>query len=138
MPDIGLSKNDELFIDEYFNNGFNQLRAYETVFGKTKKSAKFASWRLMSRNEVKLEVEKRFQEIRDANVIKREEITFALKDLMNKCIEEGDKPNLLKTIDTINKMQGNYTLLIDANISQNIKLTIPGLDPDKNNDEEDD
>lgn len=129
MAKEGLTKNDQIFIDEYFNNGFNGALAYRTTFRNSSlTSSKFEAYRLLAKPFIKKEVEKRFDEIKDLNIIKREELVIALKELMLLSIQNQDNIILLKTIDTINKMQGNYTTLLDANINHTINLSIPGLD----------
>ena len=132
MPSEGLTKQDELFISEYFNNGFNATRAYETVFKpKVKASAKFCAYKLMNKSIIKKEVEKLWDEVKELNIIRKEETVMALKTLMDNAIEREDNQTLLKTIDIINKMSGAYTLQIDASIANNIILTIPGLEPEE-------
>lgn len=143
MPDVGLTKSEILFIDEYFCNGFNATKAYRTTYKvKTKKltyeSCKYAAYRAMNKLTIKLEIDKRWGEIRDLKIIELQEITITLKELLLKAIEENDTNLQLKTIDIINKMQGNYTTIIDATIANNITLTIPGLEiPDEEKEEED-
>ena len=79
------------------------------------------------------------EKIREANKIKRENIMTALNDLMIESIATKNNNILLKTIDIINKMNGNYTTQIDATVTGNISLTIPGLEiPDTEEDKDED
>lgn len=138
MPKPGLTKKDDLFIDEYFNNGFNAAAAYRTIFKLNTKAAAILAYRLLGKPVVKLEIEKRWDEIKGVNIIKREEIMINLKELMLNSVDKKDNATLLKTIDIINKMSGNYTTQIDANIQGTITLNIPGLDIPEEKDEDED
>lgn len=145
MPKHGITKQDLLFIDEYFANGFNGSQAYSTVFTterNTPTNAKYKAYRLLNKTEVKVEVQKRWEEIKDSNIIRREELLMELKETYFTAIRQQDHQLLLKTIDMINKMCGNYTLFVDANINQNINLVIPGmegfLEQDKPEEEDED
>jgi len=133
-----LTKGEILFIETYFNNGFNATQAYMTAFpDATYKSARYSGYRLMASEHIKPEIERIWAEIKALNIVTREEIMIALKELMDQSIDNGNATDLIKAIDTINKMTGAYTLQIDANVNNNIVLTIPGLE-DKQNDSTDD
>lgn len=139
MPADGLTKLDREFIEEYFANSFNATAAYRKVFKTKSEWAKRSAWTLMNKPVIKMEIEKIYEEIREANKIKRENIMTALNDLMIESIATKNNNILLKTIDIINKMNGNYTTQIDANITGNISLTIPGLEiPDTEEDKDED
>lgn len=136
QPKTELTEVDRLFIDTYFNNGFNATQAYLTAYPKALyKTARFAGYRLLAQPVIKEEVERVWAEIKELNIITREEVMIALKESMDRAIESEDNNDLLKTIDIINKMTGAYTLQIDANVNNNIILTIPGLEPEKEEDE---
>ena len=137
MAKRGLTRLDSLFIDEYFCNGFNGSQAYLTIFTKhkpkeniTKNNCKYHAYRLLNKTEVKIEVQKRWDEIKETNIIRREEVLIELKETYFTAIKEENHLLLLKTIDIINKMCGNYTLFVDANINTNINLIIPGMEID--------
>lgn len=128
-PIFTLTKNDQLFVDEYFNNGFNATGAYRKVFNPPNPlSAKWLAYNLLANVNVKNEVEKRYKEIQEVNVIRRQDIMIELKELLTNAIEKNDSTLILKTIDTIAKMSGYYTTIIDATVKGTINLTIPGLD----------
>lgn len=138
MPAEGLSKKDILFIDEYFNNGFNGSAAYRTIFKPNPdKSTVYNSQRLLNKPHIKLEVEKRWDEIRNSNIIRRDEIMLHLKEKMHESLLNKDNNTLLKTIDMINKMMGTYITQIEANVNQSIVLNIPGLEIPEEDDEND-
>jgi hypothetical protein len=135
-----LTKQDLLFIDEYFINGFNATQAYKKVFKNSLKpnAQKQCAYKLMSKNIIKKEIELRFEEIQKANIITRTELLSNLKDLMLESILLKDNVILLKTVDTINKMMGNYTTIIDATLNGNINIIIPGLElPEETEETED-
>lgn len=127
-----LTKNDILFIEEYFQNGFNGCRAYQTIFNSTDRfSAKASAYRLLSKSHIKKEIDMRFKEIQEAAITRREIISINLNELMLQNLPDqmnSDPIILLKTIDMINKLNGNYIEKIDANITQSINLVIPGMD----------
>ena len=132
-----LTKGEILFIETYFNNGFNATQAYMTAFpDATYKSARYSGYRLMASEHIKPEIERIWAEIKALNIVTREEIMIALKELMDQSIDNGNATDLIKAIDTINKMTGAYTLQIDANVNNNIILKIPVLEPDKDEDKE--
>ena len=138
MSAEGLTKMDELFIDEYFNNNFNATAAYKIVFKvDVTKKGYYNATRLLRQTYIKNEIEKRWDEIRETNMIRRDEIIIHLKNVMYESIMNKDNNTLLKVIDMLNKMAGNYTLQIEANVNQIITLNIPGLElPDENDDEQ--
>ncbi len=134
----GLTKLDREFIEEYFSNNFNATAAYRKVFKTKSEYAKRSAWNLMNKPVVKMEIERIYEEVREANKVKRENIMTALNDLMIESIATKNNNILLKTIDIINKMNGNYTTQIDATITGNINLTIPGLEiPDTEEEDKD-
>lgn len=135
----GLTKKDSIFIDEYFNNGFNGSKAYAKAFGVEQGNASSThAFRLMSRPYIKVVMEERWKEIRDANIVTREEVLTNLKNLMQLSVEKKDNKTLLKTIDILNKMMGSYTTIIDATVHQDIKLSIPGLEIKDEKEEDED
>lgn len=132
-----LTAKDKLFIDTYFENNFNATQAYKTAFKVAKSTtAQTLAFRLMSKDIVKKEIERRFQEIRDASVVRYEELLLAAKNVLLDAIENKDRTDQLKAIDTLNKMTGVYVQKIDANVTGNINLIIPGLDTPTEEDKE--
>ena len=83
-----------------------------------------------------IEVLKECELLKSLDIIRKEEIMMSLKELMINSTNNHDHNTLLKTIDIINKMQGSYTTIIDANINGNISLIIPGLEPEPEEPEE--
>ncbi len=140
MAKHGLTKLDQLFVDEYFSNGFNGSLAYSTIFTQkplTPKVAKSSAWKLMAKPEIKLEIQKRWDELKDVNIVRHQELLMELKETYFIAIQQQDHQLLLKTIDMINKMCGHYTTIIDATFNGNINITIPGLADDDKKDEDD-
>ncbi len=76
-----LSKKELSFINEYFTNGFNGTKAYRKVFKscKTDKTARTLASRLLAKDGVKEEIEKRQKELKEKSDIKREDILNDLR-----------------------------------------------------------
>lgn len=76
-----LSKKELSFINEYFTNGFNGTRAYRKVFKscKTDKTARTLASRLLAKDGVKEEIERRQKELKEKSDIKREDILNDLR-----------------------------------------------------------
>jgi phage terminase small subunit len=76
-----LSKKELSFINEYFTNGFNGTKAYRKVFKscKTDKTARTLASRLLTKDGVKEEIEKRQKELKEKSDIKREDILNDLR-----------------------------------------------------------
>lgn len=137
-----LTAKDKLFVDAYFENNFNGTKAYMVAFKvtdeKRKQYCKSAAVTLMARPVVKKEFERRFEEIRAANLINIETNISVLKDQLMIAIEKNDSLMVTKIIDLLNKMIGAYTVKIDANVVNSIKLIIPGLElPPEDNEDKD-
>lgn len=76
-----LSKKELSFINEYFTNGFNGTKAYRKVFKscKTDKTARTLASRLLTKDGVKEEIERRQKELKEKSDIKREDILNDLR-----------------------------------------------------------
>lgn len=76
-----LSKKEISFINEYFTNGFNGTKAYRKVFKscKTDKTARTLASRLLTKDGVKEEIERRQKELKEKSDIKREDILNDLR-----------------------------------------------------------
>ena len=76
-----LSTKELFFINEYFINGFNGTKAYRKVFKscKTDKTARTLASRLLTKDGVKEEIEKRQKELKEKSDIKREDILNDLR-----------------------------------------------------------
>lgn len=138
----GISEADKEFLSEYMVNGFNATKAYLKVFAASNpllayNDAKSSAYRLLSKPSMKKLYDKKLKEINEATNVRREELIMGLKELMISSVAAGDIPNYLKAIDMINKMVGNYTTFIDANINQDIVLTISGLEEETKKDDDD-
>lgn len=126
-----LTAKDRLFIDTYFEMNFNGTRAYMKAFNVPEaksQSAKSQAVNLMAKPHMKKEFEKRFEELRAANLVNIETNISLLKDQLMIAVEKNDSLMVTKIIDLLNKMTGAYTTKIDANVTGSIKLVIPGLD----------
>lgn len=127
-----LTLKDKLFIDAYFENNFNGTKAYMIAYKVTDESrrqyCKSAAVTLMAKPVVKKEFDRRFEELRAANLVNIEANISLLKDQLMVAVEKNDSLMVTKIIDLLNKMTGAYTTKIDANVTGSIKLVIPGLD----------
>lgn len=134
-----LTKQEALFVDEYFCNNFNAAAAYRKVYKvNDKKISKIGGYKVLNKPHIKFVIDKLWDELKDLNIIRRQELLIHLKEVLDNAVDTEDSVTILKTVDIINKMTGNYVQQIDATITGNINVTIPGLDitQDENNDEE--
>ena len=91
-----LSKKELSFINEYFTNGFNGTKAYRKVFKscKTDKTARTLASRLLTKDGVKEEIERRQKELKEKSDIKREDILNDLRII--KDVNICDYMNIVK------------------------------------------
>ena len=117
-----LNDNELLFIGYYFSNGFNGTQAYKLLKPSvSEESAAVEAHKWLRKPKISAEVEKRKLAIKSKCEIKTEEIVEHLKNLIQDCLEDKDRPNLIKALDMLNKMSGNYLQKIDMTTNgQNI------------------
>ena len=85
--------------------------------GYSEHSARFIAHQLMLNPEVKAEYEKRYAEYKKKYEIRREGIVADLYELKNKCKNDDDRAHLVKTLDILNKMAGQYTVNTNINLN---------------------
>ena len=120
----GLNDLEQRFLNHYLNNGFNATQAYNSVKPNlTYDTVKNEGNLMTKRPHVAKEIEKYIADERKKEEIKKSEIVGKLKTLMEECINDADRANLLKTIDILNKMGGHYQNKIDIT-SKDEKITI--------------
>ncbi len=120
----GLNDAEQRFLNFYINNGFNATQAYISIRPNiTYDTAKNEGNLMTKRPNVEKEIERHLIEERKKEEIKKSEIVSKLKTLMDECINDADRTNLLKTIDILNKMGGHYQQKIDIT-SKDEKITI--------------
>ena len=129
MPKIkrnkeGLTDLEVNLLNIWFNNGFNGTDAYTICKpGCTNGTARTEAASILAKPNVQTEIAKRKLAIQSKSEIKLDLMVSTLKSLMYDCISDGDRANLLKTIDTLNKMAGFYTQKVDVT-SQGDKVSI--------------
>jgi len=102
----------KLIVDEAFSNGFNWTRAYMSIMNVDKpEMAKRAVHAMKERQEVKDYITFKESEIQIKYDINKDKIVRELIDLVNECKKDtvGDKKNLIKGLDMLNKMFGYYS-----------------------------
>ncbi len=108
----------EAFVNQYLINGQNAKEAYMTVYQQFNvKVAEANSSRLLGNAKVKALLEVKQEEIRRKYDVKKEDLVKVLKDLLEQTIADNDRPNLLKTVQELNKMIGSY-----APVESNVNL----------------
>jgi phage terminase small subunit len=116
-----LNAKHKLFIEEYINNSYNSAVAYSKVYGITNlKVASAGASRLLVTKEIKEYLDIRIEEVKEKYNITREKIVNKLLRVIEQCENDGDKKNLLKSIEILNKMHG-----LDAN--QKIEVEHKGI-----------
>ena len=120
----GLSNFEENFLNIWFNNGFNGSDAYTLAKpGCAKTTAATEAAKILVKPYIVTEIAKRKLALVNRSEIKLDLMVSTLKTLMYDCISDGDRANLLKTIDVLNKMAGFYTQKVDVT-SQGDKIAI--------------
>lgn len=126
-----VTEKNKAFLDEYLSNGFNKILAYQTVYHDvTYTTAKRESTKLLQKPTVAKLLKEKQSEMAEKQIIKREEVILKLKQLIERCVGDDDRPNLLKAIDQVNKMCGYFKDTnpgINLTTTGNIQLTIPGV-----------
>lgn len=104
---MAMTKKQELFCEEYLNNGYNALKAYQKVYNSTNKKPS-TPYTLLKKPEVKEYIERRRNEIYDSLVIDNKRIFQELADIA--FAEKGDEvyttPNKLKALEQLAKLMG--------------------------------
>jgi phage terminase small subunit len=95
------------FIQEYLIDFDGQAAAIRA--GYSEHSARFLASRLLANKDVKAELEQRIKENKEKNTIRREFIVEKLMKLIAECDNDKDRKTLIKSLDMLNKMSGQYT-----------------------------
>jgi phage terminase small subunit len=94
------------FIQEYlkdFDGTASAIRA-----GYSEHTARFIASRLLANPDVKAEYEIRLAEYKKKNEVRREKVLDKLNKLVERCEEDDDRTHLIKSLDMMNKMAGQY------------------------------
>ena len=99
-----LNKKELLFVDEYFKNSFNASKAYKLVYKSCKSdgTARTEASRMLTKPNIKQEIEKRQIELRKKSEIKREDILNDLRII--KDVNICDYMKIVKMTRTISKI----------------------------------
>lgn len=123
-----ISPQEKIFITEYMKD-YNGARAYIAA-GYSEKGASQGASRLLTRVNIKSELNRRQELIQEASNITKEKVIKKLLELIDDCYtdEKTDRTSILKAMDMINKLTNLYAPENQINIQNNtdgeIKITI--------------
>jgi phage terminase small subunit len=123
-----LTARQSAFIDYFITT--NNATAAAISAGYSKESANNQAAKTLAKPHVQVELQRRKQIFMLEHGITREYILQELLDVINdskNCLEGRKNTDILKAIDILNKMSGNYT---QTNVNVNIEM--PPLFPDIN------
>lgn len=95
------------FIDEYILSFDGKGAAIKA--GYSEHTAAVIACQLLDNPEVKEELDYRLAEYKKKNEVRREKNLDILNQLVAECINDKDRNHLLKAIDIMNKMGGEYS-----------------------------
>lgn len=95
------------FINEYLKDFCGTDAAIRA--GYSEHTARFMASKLLANPDVKVEYEIRLAEHKKKNEINREFIVGTLMELISDCKNDKDRKHLVKALDMLNKMAGQYT-----------------------------
>lgn len=123
-----LTANQEKFVQNIVE-GMNQADAYRSAYPKQKMSDKTvweAASRLMKNGKVVARLSELRRELAQPSIMTAQE---RLKWLTERITDEGVDINAkLKAIDIMNKMQGEYTQKIEANVTNEVTINVELVD----------
>lgn len=133
-----LNVKQEKFVQGIIN-GLSQRQAYKEAFGSEydDNAIDINASKLFNSAKVKLRYEELLQELEDKSIMSAKERMKWLSDVVRGNIKhisyggngeeyenEAYISDKLRAIDTLNKMSGEYTTKIDANVNTEIKVTL--------------
>ena len=123
---MALTKKEQAFCEEYVNNGCNSSRAYATVYGCSIEDARKRYCKTFRKPEVKEYIRALQKEAFDAACINAERVALKLSEIA--FTDKGDEyycaSAQLKALDLLQKQLGLQKQKIDAEINQEITITI--------------
>ena len=119
-----LNVKQEKFIQGIIN-GLSQRQAYKEAFGSEydDNAIDINASKLFNSAKVKLRYEELLKELQDKSIMSAQERMIWLTELVKKELK-ANMTDKLKAIDILNKMSGEYTTKIDANVNTEIKVTL--------------
>lgn len=95
------------FIQEYLKDFEGTAAAIRA--GYSEHSARFMASKLLANKDVKAELDQQIKEYQKKNTIRREFIVEKTLKLLAECETDKDRKTLIKALDMLNKMSGQYT-----------------------------
>lgn len=119
-----LNVKQEKFIQGIIN-GLSQRQAYKEAFGSEyeDKAIDENACKLFNSTKVKQRYEELLKELQDKSIMSAQERMMWLTDLIKK-EPKANMTDKLKAIDVLNKMSGEYTTKVEANVNTDIKVTL--------------
>ena len=133
-----LNLKQEKFVQGIIN-GLSQRQAYKEAFGSEydDNAIDINASKLFNSAKVKLRYEELLQELEDKSIMSAKERMKWLSDVVRGNIKhisysgngeeyenEAYISDKLRAIDTLNKMSGEYTTKVDANVNTEIRVTL--------------
>lgn len=122
-----LTTNQEKFVQNIVA-GMNQADAYRSAYPKQNMSDKTvweAASRLMKNSKVVARLSELRRELAQPSIMTAQERLKWLTELIQ---SEEDTNAKLKAIDIMNKMQGEYTQKIEANVTNEVTINVELVD----------
>lgn len=122
-----LTANQEQFVQNIIE-GMNQADAYRSAYPKQRMSDKTiyeAASRLMANSKIVARLSELRRELAQPSIMTAQERLKWLTELIK---SEEDTNAKLKAIDIMNKMQGEYTQKIEANVTSEVNINIELVD----------
>lgn len=102
-----MTPEQQLFVEEYFNNGFVGYKAYMDVYGAKKDSAMRASSALLRKNQaVKDYLKQLKEEARGMTPIVKERVIMDLTEAIQESKRKKNYAVMIQAINTLNRMCG--------------------------------
>ena len=119
-----LNVKQEKFIQNIIN-GLSQRQAYKEAFEVSydDNAIDINASKLFNSAKVKLRYNELLKELQDKSIMSAQERMNWLTDLIKKDTK-ANMTDKLKALDILNKMSGEYTTKIDANVNTEIKVTL--------------
>ena len=112
-----ITEKHKLFVKEYLANNNKLGEAYQSVYGtKSVTDASKHGNKLMQLPHVADLLNKERKKIEDRYEISRGMIIRELLELVDRCKDDDDRNNLLKSLEVMNKMAGHYVEKKEINV----------------------
>ena len=131
-----LTKKERNFAEEYVRNGGNACQAYLFAYDACYDTAKAEGWRVLKKQPVKEYITQLQKDAYDAACITAERVALKLAEIAfaDKKDEDYGPTSQLKALDVLQKQLGVQHQHIEADITNDIIITI-GKDGDEENED---